>query len=150
MNTPLVDSPRTFPDFLRCNKGAGRGDQRAAQFGEGPDVVELLNTGDRPIELSGIRFNLKERTAQLAKQTTLARSARCVIAFGNNLPDSVLHIPFGLPKDGGTLLLVSLDGLKILDACTWPSMPSNVSIGRQPDGGKGWSLFAEPSSGGKC
>lgn len=115
--------------------------------GEGPDVVELLNTGDRPVELSGIRFNLNERTAQLVNHATLGKGGRCVIAFGHDLPDSVLHVPFGLPKNGGTLLLVSLDGLKILDACTWPSMPGDVSIGRQPDGGKGWSFFSEPSFG---
>lgn len=110
-------------------------------------MVELLNTGDRSVELSGIRFNLKDRTAQLGKRTTLDKDERCVIAFGNHLPDSVLHIPFGLPKGGGTLLLVSSDGLKILDACTWPTMPSDASIGRQPDGGKGWSFFADPSFG---
>ena len=147
MNTPWSIALGLFLTFSVAIKGQGVVINELRSSGEGPDVVELLNTGDRPIELSGIRFNLKERTAQLAKQTTLARSARCVIAFGNNLPDSVLHIPFGLPKDGGTLLLVSLDGLKILDVCTWPSMPSNVSIGRQPDGGKGWSFFAEPSFG---
>lgn len=115
--------------------------------GEGPDRVELLNTRRTPVDLSGLRFNLNERTAQLEQAVILRRGERCVIAFGDHAEEGSASIPFGLPRSGGTLLLVSPDGLAILDVCTWPAMPADVSIGRQPDGAAGWSFFAAPTFG---
>lgn len=116
--------------------------------GEGPDRIELLNAGDRPVDLFGIRFNLNERTTPLGDRLILGAKERCVIAFGKT-EGTGPHIGFGLPSTGGTLLLVSADGSAILDLFTWPTMPAGVSIGRQPDGGTSWSFFASPSFGSR-
>ena len=112
--------------------------------GEGPDRVELLNTGRQPVDISGFRFNLNERSAVLDKHLLLRGGERTVIVFGTTTGEVGQQVQFGLPRSGGTLLLVSSDGLRIMDACTWPAMPAGVSIGRQPDGGSGWSFFAKP------
>ena len=115
--------------------------------GEGPDRVELLNTGQQPVDIAGLRFNLDERTAVLEKHLLLRGGECLVITFGKTPVEVGQHVPFGLPRSGGTLLLVSSDGLGILDACTWPAMPADLSIGRQPDGGSGWSFFPTPGFG---
>ncbi|MEO8066433.1 MAG: CotH kinase family protein [Flavobacteriales bacterium] len=115
--------------------------------GEGPDRVELLNTGERPADLSGLRFSLNERTATLEQHVILGANERSVIVFGKAADADPPHIGFGLPSTGGTLLLISADGSSILDLFTWPAMPAGVSIGRQPDGGTGWSFFSSPSFG---
>ena len=115
--------------------------------GDGPDRVELLNTGSRPIDPNGLRFTLKDRTAVLEGALILRRGERCVVTFGSQTEAGLPHIGFGLPRSGGNLLMISADGSSILDLCSWPAMPADVSIGRQPDGGAGWSFFAQPSFG---
>lgn len=114
--------------------------------GPGPDRVELLNTGARPVVLDGSRFAMEERGAQLRTDRVLASGQRCVVVFSSK-GSGTDTVPFGLPASGGTLLLIAPDNQHVLDVAAWPSMAARTSIGRQPDGATGWSFFAEHSLG---
>lgn len=114
--------------------------------GPGPDRVELLNTGPRPVSLDRLRFSMEERTAVLRSQRVLDAGQRCEVVFSGSAAGTDT-VPFGLPANGGTLLLIAPDGQHILDVAAWPSMPPGTSIGRQPDGATGWSFFADHSLG---
>lgn len=114
--------------------------------GPGPDRVELLNTGARPVALDGSRFSMEERSARLRTGRVLVSGERCVVVFSGKGAGTDT-VPFGLPATGGTLLLIAPDGQHILDVAAWPAMVPGTSIGRQPDGSTGWSYFEEHSLG---
>ncbi|MDX1740266.1 MAG: CotH kinase family protein, partial [Rhodothermales bacterium] len=60
--------------------------------------------------------------------------------------DLPLHTNFRLSADGEELHLISPAGA-VLDSIRFGSLPADVSLGRDPDGGPTWRYFAEPSPG---
>ncbi len=63
-----------------------------------------------------------------------------------NLNPSMFHTNFKINSDGESLYLTSQNG-QIIDSLWINSLPENVSLGRQPDGGQDWFLFDEPTPG---
>lgn len=68
-------------------------------------------------------------------------------------PESILglrpnlyHTNFRVNNDGEFLFLTSPDG-QTVDSIWTGNIPTDISYGRMPDGGTGWSLFSNPTPG---
>lgn len=60
------------------------------------------------------------------------------------LPNKYLHTNFKLSADGESLVLTNPQG-NVIDQINFPSMISDVSFGRKPDGAQHWFYFEEPT-----
>ena len=63
-----------------------------------------------------------------------------------NLPASNIHTNFKISSAGETLILTNPSG-SIVDSVYTGLMPTDISRGRQPDGGDNWFYFAQPTAG---
>jgi len=52
----------------------------------------------------------------------------------------MLHANFSPNAGGGTLTLLSVDGVTVLDQVTFDKQIRDVSYGRTPDGSSGWNI----------
>lgn len=102
-----------------------------------PDWVELKNTGDTAVDLSGYRLRDDTTTMTLPAGTTVA-AGQYLIIYCDDAPDGGatdrLHAPFKLGKQD-ELYLLRPDGNKA-DGLTWDAIavPTGKSYGRLPDG----------------
>jgi hypothetical protein len=119
--------------------------------GDYSDWIELYNLGSEPVGLAG--FGLSDDSAQPFKwilpDTTLQPGAIMLIwASGKNRaqPGAPLHTNFAIAASGEEIVLTHTSGAR-LDVLPATSIPTNVSIGRLPDGSPEWYLFDEPTPG---
>lgn len=61
-----------------------------------------------------------------------------------DLPLSTIHTNFKIKSDGEPLILSSPNGL-IIDSVYTGVIPTDLSLGRQPDGSDSWLFFPEPT-----
>lgn len=115
--------------------------------GRSPDLLELYNAGARPVDLRGMRLALGDRVHVFEASRIVPPKDHALLFASGQVRPGPGHLAFRLPRSGGTLLLVAADGTTILDVFTWPALPADVSMGRQPDGARGWSLFDPPTPG---
>lgn len=113
----------------------------------GPDRIELYNSGSRPVELQGMRLTLDGRSHRFEQSLLLGAREHLVLQCGGTRSATHAGPAFKLPRNGGTLLLVDRDGSTILDLFAWPAMRSGISMGRSPDGASTWSFFEQPTPG---
>ena len=120
-------------------------------YGEAPDWVELRNTGNVAVDLSG--WGLSDDLAQPMKWTFPAtilapHGALIVFASGRDTSrDSAgnLHARFRLAKNGGALVLTAGDGLTTVDSLSgYPELNTDLAYGRDLDGR--WT-YLEPTPG---
>lgn len=104
------------------------------------DWIELVNTNDRPVDLSGMHLSDdpdEPRRWKFPAGTVLhAGGFLLVRADGGTGTGSGLHAGFRLSASGETVLLVDADarGNLILDATTFDAQKDGASWGRLPDG----------------
>ncbi|MBL7963868.1 MAG: CotH kinase family protein [Flavobacteriales bacterium] len=99
------------------------------------DHIELYNAGGSVIALEGIRLHAGSLRHQFPPGLLLGGHERMVLHATADDGSSALHIPWLLPDDGGTLLLLAADGFTLLDVFTYPVMPRGWSMARYPAGG---------------
>lgn len=121
-------------------------------YGEAPDWVELRNTGDTPVDLSG--WGLSDDPARPMKWTFPAtllapHGALTVFASGRGTARDAagnLHAGFRLEKSGGALVLTANDGVTTVDRLpAYPELDTDLAFGRDLDGR--WT-YLEPTPGG--
>lgn len=112
----------------------------------GGDGVELYNAGRSSVDLNGYTLVLGAQSFTVWRSLPLPAKGHLWIAY-RPPADTAMALPFKLPRQGGTLLLIAPGGTAITDVFTWPDTPLGHSIGRTTDGGEGWSFFPEPSPG---
>ena len=127
-------------------QGANRKTHIAAD-GSTPDWVELYNTGDTAVDLTGMRFAVVGRMHVLEGPLTIAPGEHRVIWFDGVPERGADHVAFTLPRKGGTLLLIAADGVTVQDVFTYPAMAGDLSVGRLNDGTKAWSFFDRATPG---
>ncbi len=119
--------------------------------GDYPDWIELYNSGDSEIDLSG--FGLSDDPDDLFKwtfpTTTLQPGEfKLIFASDKDYSDeaSYLHTNFKIKAGGETLSLTDTNGF-VVDQINSVEIESDVSWGRKPDGGSEWAFFTEPTPG---
>lgn len=121
----------------------------ADSYGVYSDWIELYNPGSETADLSGC--GLSDDTAEPLKftfpsGTKLAAGSRLIVfASKQQSTASELHTGFALSKNGDTLTLSSPDGTA-LEQVTLPTLGTDVTYGRTPDGGDTWEVM-EPTPG---
>lgn len=110
-----------------CPLPAGAANIKVNEVESDPnDLVELVNTGDAPVDISGYRIKDNDDTHvfTIAAGTTLAAGAYTVIDVNPS---------FGLGK-GDSVRLYTPDGANLLDSTTYPADTHATTWGRCPDG----------------
>ena len=115
--------------------------------GDSPDWIELYNPGRKMVELQGMQLSLRDQRHVFTGSLRVAPKGRVLLFCDGRLSAGPEHVGFRLDREGGTLLLIAADRVTILDVFTYPAMPSDVALGRVPDGAQSWSLLEEPTPG---
>jgi len=119
----------------------------ADDHGEFDDWIEVANVSGGPIDLTGFGLTDHMEGAQdyVFPDTTLADGEYLLIWADEQPMQGDLHAPFRLDGDGEDVYLT--DGAVIVDQVTFPSLVSDVSWGRWPDGNGAWQLLNAATPG---
>lgn len=114
------------------------------------DWIELYNASSATVDLGGSYLTdafSRPTKWRIPDGTTLAPGAFLVVwADDGNTAGTALHANFKLSGDGEAVGLFSATGA-VLDTLTFGPQATDVSYGRQPDGGTARAFFAAPTPG---
>jgi len=123
----------------------------ADEDGDYPDWIEIYNSGDEPVNLSG--FGLSDDYDNpfrwVFPDTTIGAGEFMLVWASNKSraePGLELHTNFAIASEGEEVLLTHPGGTRI-DELPPTEIPTDISIGRQPDGAGDWVYFDEPTPG---
>ena len=123
----------------------------ADEEGDFEDWIEIFNSGDEPVNLSG--FSLSDDYGNPFRwefpDTTLGAGNFMLIWASNKnrrQPGQPLHTNFAISASGEEVLLTNAEGER-LDELEPTEIPTDISLGRQPDGTGSWVYFNEPTPG---
>lgn len=119
--------------------------------GDYPDWIEIVNLGDEPIKLLdyGLSDDYDTPFQWVFPDTTIQPGSYFLVwASNKNRSESgrELHTNFAIASAGEEVILTHPDGTR-LDELPPTEIPTDISIGRQPDGIGDWVYFDEPTPG---
>lgn len=136
---------------VRINEVSAGNDIYVNDYRKKNDWVELYNTTDEDIDLSGLYLSDKANKPQKWQisskvgGTIIPAHGTRIIWCDNLEPVSQLHAPFKLDNaDGATVSIQAADGTWA-DQLTYLSQPRWKTYGRYPDGGNFASLLNVPT-----
>ncbi len=109
-----------------------------------PDWIELFNSGDELIDLSGMYLtdDLTDSTAwQFPEGTFIEPASYLLVWADNDFGQSSLHANFKLKANGGVISLFASDGKTLIDSIMYDKQLRDVSYGRIPDGSSNWEYL---------
>ena len=118
--------------------------------GDYPDWIELRNPDAASLNLSG--YGLTDDPVRPFKWVFPSRiisAGGYLVVFASNKDrtnTTVLHANFAINAEGETLALTRPDGVQV-DAVRIGFAPSDVSLGRLPNGSTNWLFFPRPTPG---
>ena len=122
------------------------------EFGEKDDYIELLNTGEKDVNIAGwyltdtpVNRILARIPATDSLKTFIPAQHRLILWADNEPDQGVLHLGFKLGKDGETILLSrknEQDKIVTIDSVRYPALGEDMSYSRMPDGGTDWLIQA--------
>jgi len=132
---------------------ADNGDCCLDEFSETEDFIELINTGESPVDLAGYYFGDQDGGSVIPagspEITTVSSGETFVLWFDQDLEQGALHVDAKLNNDGETILGINIDGDTIINTSYGPQS-EDVSFASFPDGSiydVGWSLTMCPTPG---
>ncbi|WP_437586053.1 PEP/pyruvate-binding domain-containing protein [Sorangium sp. So ce1000] len=103
------------------------------EVGETDDFIELINVGQRALDLGEYALSDKSGKATRLPRMTLG-PGRMVLFWADDTPEQgPLHLPFKLSNSGARVLLWSAS-CELADAVEVPELPRSESYARLPDG----------------
>lgn len=120
------------------------------QDGDSSDWIELYNTADTPVRLSG--YGISDDTSKTGKWvfpnvTIPAKGYLLIFASGKNKYDGKeLHTNFRIRSEGEELILTDPQG-ETIDTANIPACEVNRSYGRLADNPAEWAFLDLPSPG---
>ncbi len=122
------------------------------EYGESDDWVELYNAESMPVDIGGmyISDDLGDPMAwqipdDEPELTTIPANGYLMLWFDKTPDQGPLHINSKLSASGEAIGLFTTDGLSVLDSISFGEQTTNVSMGRESDGGMPWMFFTTPS-----
>src|SRR5512136_3006706 len=114
-----------------------------------PDWIELYNGGNALVDLSGMYLteDLGVSAWQFPNGTAMAPGSFLLVWGGRGSGPGMLHANFSPNAGGGTLTLLSTDGVTVLDQVMFDKQIRDVSYGRTPDGSSSWNYMINPTPG---
>ncbi len=121
--------------------------------GEFDDWIEIYNPSAQAVDLAG--WYITDDAAQLTKYQFPPAGTEAIVPANdwlliwadNQTAQGDLHTNFALSAAGESVLLVGPDAVTIVDQITFGAQTSDVSYGRQSDGGTPWVEFIAPTPG---
>lgn len=119
--------------------------------GDAEDWIEIFNSGDEAINLGGIGLSddYNNPFRWVFPEVWLEPGEFLLIwASGKDRsdPGSELHTNFSISSAGEEVLLTNPDGIRIDELEPTP-IPTDISIGRYPNGTGNWFFFTNPTPG---
>lgn len=117
------------------------------EFGNYSDWIELYNSGDNTINLTGFFLSDDEDDLQKWSIPALSIPAQGFLLIYASAQDGLFlsaHTNFKLSSDGEALILSDPNG-EILDQLYIPALLNDESYGRQPDGSPDFNYLVHPS-----
>ncbi|MBO6523329.1 MAG: CotH kinase family protein [Balneolaceae bacterium] len=125
----------------------------ADEGGAFADWLEIYNPGDIPVSLNGyyLSDNLTRKDKWAFPDTTIAPNEYLLVWVDDDEKEGPLHASFNLSKDGEDIGLFELSGETFLtvDAFSFSEQQTDISYGRNGDGGEEFVLFDSPTPGGQ-
>ncbi len=115
------------------------------------DWIEIYNSGVKPLKLNGYGLSddhEKPYRWVFPDITIYPGEFLLIWASGKDRrdPDRPLHTNFRIASEGEEVILTNYSGLRV-DSLPPTNIPTDISIGRQPDGTGDWYFFKKPTPG---
>ncbi len=121
------------------------------EMGEFEDWVEIYNPGPDPVEMAGLFLTdeLVETTQWSFPEMTLDPGAFIIVWCDNDEDDGPLHTNFKLSGSGEEIGLFGrlAAGNQVIDSYVFGAQTTDISEGRETDGGEPWVFFEIPTPG---
>ncbi len=117
------------------------------EYNESPDWLELYNTGDEAINLTG--FGLSDNPDEIGKwifPPMLIESDDYLVIFASGTDSDSIHTNFRFSAEGEDLIISDPSGT-LIDQLYIPALPTDVSYGRLPEEESEWAYFLVPTPG---
>ena len=138
------------PEGLVINELMADND-RAVQsiYGGYPDWIELFNSGDHAIDLSGMYLtdDLVKLNWRFPNGTIIEPNSYLLVWADADIGRSSLQVNFNLLANGGVVGLFASDGKTVIDLIVYDKQIRDVSYGRIPDGGSSWDYLTTSTAG---
>jgi spore coat protein H len=144
VNYPLVSGPLYINEFLASNQGISRD-----EFGESDDWAEVYNASGEPVWLAD--YFLSDNMGNPGRYRfpgVFLEPGKCYLVWlDGDTEQGPGHAPFKIKKEGEMLRLSERPsrGFALVDSITFGPQESNVSWGREVDGGPDWIAFPAPT-----
>ena len=140
--------PHLFINEVLASNATGITDED----GDTEDWIELYYNGDQPLSLYGygLSDDYDRPFRWLFPQITIHPGEfLLVMASGKDRTDPAgeLHANFSISSTGEEIVLTAPDGTRI-DELAPTEIPTDISLGRYPDGTGNWHYFTHPTPGG--
>jgi len=141
---PLVAGPLYINEFMASNQGIVRDES-----GEYDDWAEVYNASGDPVWLAD--YFLSDKMGNPGKYRfpeKFLEPGKCFLVWLDDDTDQGPgHAPFKISKEGEMLRLSERPskGFALVDSITFGLQESNVSWGREVDGGSDWIAFPSPT-----
>jgi hypothetical protein len=130
-------------EFMAVNESTIQNDE-----GNYTDWIELYNTADYSIDLSGMFLtdNLTSYRWQFPNGTVIQAHGYLLVWADANVMLGGLHTNFKLDGDGETIGLYATDG-SLMDSVTFGEQIADISYGRTVNGGSSWTYITDSTPG---
>ncbi|NLO10938.1 MAG: T9SS type A sorting domain-containing protein [Candidatus Cloacimonetes bacterium] len=133
---------------------ASNSSTHADEAGEYEDWAEIYNPNDFPVDIAGYylvddhyadpNYALTRIPYGFTDQTTIPANGFIVLWFDEDMDQGPLHINDKLGNSADAVYLIAPDKMRVMDSIMWTAdtnLATDVSYGRQTDGGEAWRLF---------
>ncbi len=146
-NLASVAPPLLFiNEFLASNNSVNQD-----EVGDFDDWTEIYNPGPDPVQMGGLFLtdDLADPVKWVFPEIELAPGDFLLVWCDNDETDGPLHASFKLGASGEEIGLFDRieNGNGLIDSYTFGAQTTDISEGRQIDGGLPWIFFASPTPG---
>jgi len=117
------------------------------QFGNHSDWIELYNSNDYDVNLSGLFLsdNAQTRDKWQFPEVTISANEFLIIWANNDSLNGGLNANFNLEREGEFVGLYNKDGVTVIDSTSYPALEEDISYGRYPDGSDNLGILLSPT-----
>jgi len=140
------------PSMLFINElMADNANTLADESGEFDDWFEIYNGGDEPVWL-GDKFltdNLDNPSKWPCPDYAIQPGEYLIVWADEDQSQGLFHTNFKLSKDGEEIGLFDSEtnGFALIDQVIFEQQQTDISYGRDPDGGEDWIFYEDPTPG---
>lgn len=147
--------PIQIPPKIYINEFmASNGETLADPQGDYDDWIEIYNADIYPVNIGGMYITddlsapTKWKIPDTQPDSTTIQPGESLLLWADeNTEDGVLHLDIKLSIIGEEIGLYTDDLTSIIDSIVFGAQITDISFGRNPDGGENWEYFVVPTPG---